>query len=164
MSARQIAQAQMTNARANQLFHLVAEREKHPANLPVNSLTQDNANTGGPDDVHIFDSRPLSIEHDSAPQFQRETRVPRPVQRHFVFLFHFVTRMREALREVAVIRQDEEAFRLRVEPADFYRVFRVHDTIDAGKIEAELKNGVLTVHLPKEAKHQPRQVTIKSQA
>jgi HSP20 family protein len=50
------------------------------------------------------------------------------------------------------------------EPADFYRVFRVHDTIDAGKIEAELKNGVLTVHLPKEAKHQPRQVNIKSQA
>jgi HSP20 family protein len=50
------------------------------------------------------------------------------------------------------------------EPADFYRVFRVHDTIDAGKIEAELKNGVLTVHLPKEAKHQPRQVTVKSQA
>jgi HSP20 family protein len=49
-------------------------------------------------------------------------------------------------------------------PADFYRVFRVHDTIDAGKIEAELKNGVLTVHLPKEAKHQPRQVAIKSQA
>jgi HSP20 family protein len=48
------------------------------------------------------------------------------------------------------------------EPADFYRVFRVHDTIDAGKIEAELKNGVLTVHLPKEEKHQPRQVTVKS--
>ena len=50
------------------------------------------------------------------------------------------------------------------EPADFYRVFRVHDSIDAGKIEAELKNGVLTVHLPKEAKHQPRQVAVKSQA
>jgi len=36
------------------------------------------------------------------------------------------------------------------EPGNFYRVFRVHDTIDAGKIEAELKCGVLTVHLPKE--------------
>jgi len=50
------------------------------------------------------------------------------------------------------------------EPVDFYRVFRVHDTIDAGKIEADLKNGVLTVHLPKEEKHQPRQVAVKSQA
>lgn len=50
------------------------------------------------------------------------------------------------------------------EPVDFYRVFRVHETLDASKIEAELKNGVLTVRLPKEAKHQPRQVTVKSQA
>lgn len=50
------------------------------------------------------------------------------------------------------------------EPVDFYRVFRVHDSIDAGKIEAELKNGVLTVHLPKEEKRQPRQVTVRSQA
>lgn len=48
--------------------------------------------------------------------------------------------------------------------ADFYRVFRVHESIAAGQIAAELKNGVLTVHLPKEAKHQPRQVTVKATA
>lgn len=50
------------------------------------------------------------------------------------------------------------------EPADFYRVFRVHDSIDAHKIDAELKNGVLTVHLPKEERHQPRKVTVKATA
>jgi HSP20 family protein len=60
--------------------------------------------------------------------------------------------------------QSGEPLAREFESADFYRVFRVHETIDAGKIEAELKNGVLTVHLPKEEKHQPRQVTIKSQA
>lgn len=49
------------------------------------------------------------------------------------------------------------------EPADFYRSFRVHDSIDITKIEAEFKNGVLTVHLPKEARHQPRQVAVKVQ-
>src|SRR5262245_9664439 len=49
------------------------------------------------------------------------------------------------------------------EPTDFYRTFRVHDSIDASKIDAEFKNGVLTVHLPKEAKHQPRQVAVKVQ-
>jgi len=50
------------------------------------------------------------------------------------------------------------------ESADFYRVFRVHDSIDSSKIAAELKNGVLTVYLPKEAKHQPRKVNVKTTA
>lgn len=65
--------------------------------------------------------------------------------------------------KVASTRSGEPLAR-EFEPADFYRAFRVHDTIDASRIEAELKNGVLTVHLPKEAKHQPRQVAVKSQA
>ena len=45
---------------------------------------------------------------------------------------------------------------------DFYRVFQVHETIDAGKIDAEFKNGVLTVHLAKQEKVKPRQVKIQA--
>jgi len=45
---------------------------------------------------------------------------------------------------------------------DFYRVFRVHETIDASKIDAEFKNGVLTVHLPKQETAQPKQVSIRT--
>jgi len=45
---------------------------------------------------------------------------------------------------------------------DFYRVFHVHETIDAGKIDAEYKNGVLTVHLPKQETVQPKQVSIRT--
>ena len=44
---------------------------------------------------------------------------------------------------------------------DFYRVFQVHESIDASRIEAENKNGVLIVHLPKEEKAKPKQVTVK---
>lgn len=44
---------------------------------------------------------------------------------------------------------------------DFYRVFQVHESIDSTRIEAECKNGVLTVHLPKEEKAKPRKVTVK---
>ena len=51
-------------------------------------------------------------------QFRRERRVPGPIERHFVFLFNFVARMGQALREIAVIGQDEKAFSLRVEPAN----------------------------------------------
>jgi HSP20 family protein len=44
---------------------------------------------------------------------------------------------------------------------DFYRVFRIDETIDAGKIEAECKNGVVTVHLPKTEAVRPRQIAVK---
>jgi HSP20 family protein len=47
---------------------------------------------------------------------------------------------------------------------DFYRVFQVHESIDASKIEAEHKNGVLTVRLPKQEAVKPKQVQIRTQA
>jgi HSP20 family protein len=46
---------------------------------------------------------------------------------------------------------------------DFYRAFSIHESIDASKINAECKNGVLVVHLPKVAAVQPRQITVKAQ-
>jgi len=47
---------------------------------------------------------------------------------------------------------------------DFYRVFQVHESIDASKIEADFKNGVLKVRLPKQASALPKKVPIKVQA
>lgn len=47
---------------------------------------------------------------------------------------------------------------------DFYRVFQVHETIDPARIEAEYKNGVLVVHLPKQEAAKPKQVPIRLQA
>jgi HSP20 family molecular chaperone IbpA len=44
---------------------------------------------------------------------------------------------------------------------DFYRVFQIHESIDSTRIEAECKNGVLTVHLPKAEAVRPRQVRVK---
>jgi len=49
------------------------------------------------------------------------------------------------------------------EEGDFYRVFQIHETIDAARIEAECKNGVLSVHLPKAETAKPRLVTVKAQ-
>ena len=48
------------------------------------------------------------------------------------------------------------------EVGDFYRVFSIHESIDSGRIEAECKNGVLTVHLPKVEAARPRQIKIKT--
>jgi HSP20 family molecular chaperone IbpA len=46
----------------------------------------------------------------------------------------------------------------------FYRVFQVHESIDSSRIEAEFKNGVLVVHLPKQEAAKPTQVPIRVQA
>ncbi len=44
----------------------------------------------------------------------------------------------------------------------FYRQFRISETIDTEKIKATLKNGVLTLLLPKVEKAKPRQIPIQS--
>jgi len=46
---------------------------------------------------------------------------------------------------------------------DFYRVFQVHGSIAASRIEAECKHGVLTVHLPKAEEAKPRQVKVRGE-
>ena len=118
MSSGQIAQAQMTDANPNEFFHFVSQLVKHPANLPVDSLAQDHPHARHPDRLHFLHARAFSIEHHAGQQLRRERWLPGAIERHFVFLFDFVARMRQALREIAVVGQDEKAFGLRVEPAD----------------------------------------------
>jgi HSP20 family protein len=46
---------------------------------------------------------------------------------------------------------------------DYRRVFQVAPGVDAEKISAELKAGVLTVKLPKASSLKPRQIAIKAE-
>jgi HSP20 family protein len=59
-------------------------------------------------------------------------------------------------------RQEGTVLLREYEDGDYYRVFEVHESIDASKIEAECKSGVLTVHLPKSEAVLPRKITVGS--
>lgn len=61
-------------------------------------------------------------------------------------------------------RRDEKDSYHRVERSygAFARQFMLPRTVDAEKIEAELKEGVLTVRLPKRAEVKPRQISVKA--
>jgi len=54
----------------------------------------------------------------------------------------------------------EPAFR-EYEATDYHRAFGVAETIAADRISAELKNGVLTVQLPKVEAAKPKKITVR---
>jgi HSP20 family protein len=49
------------------------------------------------------------------------------------------------------------------EPAHYHRAFRLMEDVAADRIDAELKNGVLTVRLPKAEAAKPRKINVKGE-
>jgi len=45
---------------------------------------------------------------------------------------------------------------------DFYRSFTIGPEVDAGKISAECRDGVLIVHLPRSEKVKPKRIAVKA--
>jgi HSP20 family molecular chaperone IbpA len=48
------------------------------------------------------------------------------------------------------------------DPHDFRRTFRIPEAVDTAKITADLKQGVLTLHLPKSEEVRPRTISVKA--
>src|SRR5207244_821332 len=68
-----------------------------------------------------MDSRHLSAltaQKNSVQKFLCKRAVPLSIQRDFVFFFELEARMSEFLREIAVVRQDQQSFTLSIESAN----------------------------------------------
>jgi HSP20 family protein len=64
-------------------------------------------------------------------------------------------------RKLEKEEQRDNYHRVELSYGTFTRSFSLPGTIDAEKIKAESKNGVLTVHLPKKPEAKPRAIQVK---
>ena len=118
MSARKIAETQTADPNPNESLNVIAHFVKHPADLAIDSLAQDHVQPRRLDRKDLFQTRSLAVQDDASKQLRRKRCIPWPINGDLVFLFDFVTRVSEALGEIAVVCEDEESFALRVEAAD----------------------------------------------
>ena len=117
MAAWQIVEAQISDSNAHEPFHFITDLLKHAANLAINALAQNNAQTCRRDGMQTRDLGALTVERHPAQQFRCKRRIPLPIERYFIFLVDFVTRMSEAMPELAIVCENEQTFTLRIEPA-----------------------------------------------
>jgi len=64
-------------------------------------------------------------------------------------------------RKAAENAKESKVYRNETWSGTFQRTLAIPSAVDANKIEAELKNGVLSVHLPKREEDKPKQIELK---
>jgi HSP20 family protein len=58
--------------------------------------------------------------------------------------------------------KEKKTFKKEIWEGNFQRTLSLPTTVDTSKVEAELKNGVLTISLPKKEEEKPKQISVKS--
>jgi HSP20 family protein len=64
-------------------------------------------------------------------------------------------------REATARKEGESVFMLERSQGSFTRAFNLPDGVDPGRVNAELKDGVLTLKLPKVPEVQPKKIEVK---
>jgi HSP20 family molecular chaperone IbpA len=62
-----------------------------------------------------------------------------------------------------LVTQGRSWLAVEYQPGDFERTFRLSPDIDVSKVAAELKGGVLTLHLPKAEAARTRRINVKGE-
>jgi len=110
-------QIQPPNPRAKESLHLVAEFEEHRTNLPFHPLAKNDLHQRGRDDLNSLGPRPATFNHKSSKEPCRMLGIERPVEKHLVFLFNIVARMRQTLRQSTVIGEENQSLAVLIKPA-----------------------------------------------
>ena len=108
----------MADAGADKALHFVAEFVKHPADLAVQTLLEDDPQTGRAKLLYRVSRARLPSRKIPWRSFSASFGAPESVEGDLLFFFHLVTRMREVLREVAIAREEKQTLGLGVETAD----------------------------------------------
>src|SRR5215467_4790716 len=99
----EVAKPKISDANTDEIFDAITDGFEHAPNLPIESLSQDNAQADGRQGVESHNPCSLTVEKDSAQQFRREFGIPWPIQCYFVFLLDFVARVGKPLCEIAIV-------------------------------------------------------------
>jgi hypothetical protein len=84
-----------------------SEALKHASNLAIDSLFDHNAKSRWRNLLYELGAGAFSIEKNAAQKLLRQIRRGGAIKEDGVFLFDFKPRVRQALREIAVIREDQ---------------------------------------------------------
>jgi hypothetical protein len=117
-SGRQAVVGEASNPRAAEAFHLIAHSVKHEADLALQALAEGDLNDLGSENPQAFEFGAATFDMESLEEFFVVCRVESFVECDFVFLLDRVTRVREALREGAVIGHQKKPLALLVETTD----------------------------------------------
>ncbi len=118
----QLAKAQRPETRSGQREHGMAQGFKHPANLPIAPFVKghvDNATIAAcGHDAHFCTGRAKVVEEDSAIQSSDVVRGETAADRRTICLFDSETWVKEAMRELSVVGQQQHTTGRIVEPPD----------------------------------------------
>jgi hypothetical protein len=113
-----------------QALHAVPDRDHHPPHLPVATLVEHELEAPGAEPPDARRRRPPVLELHPIGERAERGVVGLAVRLHLVDLLDAVARVREAVRERPVVREQERAGRVCVEPPDRHDPNLVADEVE----------------------------------
>jgi len=141
LAGLQIPERHGTDAYPNQALYGPAEERSHAADLPFAPLAQRYAEPGlsAPcaKDAHVRRRRPLAVHDHAAPPGLESLLSWLTLDQDVVFLGMLVARMRQAMGQLTVVREQDEPLAVHIQPANGEQVPGQADEVEHGAAPAD---------------------------